>query len=166
MAYKTIKLKKYSDVIEEMIATAVAITPGMLVEQFYSGSSPRVRAHANAGQNAVPMFALEDELQGKGIDDNYAVSAKIQVWIPNRGDQVYAILADGKEVDIGDFLESDGNGFLQPHTPDTGSSAEATTNYTNQIVAIALEHLDTSGASTDSSEAPLVLAKRIRVRII
>lgn len=161
--YNTIKIKKYTNVIEEIKSTAALITPGMLLEQHSDGY---VRAHATAGGNAIPMFALEDELQGKEITDQYAVSTLVQVWIPNRGDQVYAILADGNEVEIGSFLESDGNGFLQLHAVDTASSQEAFTSYTNQIVAVSLEHKDTSGGSTDSSEAPIALGKRLKVRII
>ena len=166
MAYKTIKLKKYSDIIEEITATAAAITPGMLVEQFYSGTSFRVRAHSNAAQNALPMFALEDELQGKGINDNYPVSAKIQVWIPNRGDQVYAILADGESVVIGDFLESNGAGLLQKHVEDIDSSAMENTIYSNVIVAQALETINISTSSGLESSGDLGYDKRIRVRII
>jgi len=162
--YATIKLTKYVDIIEEIKSTAVAITPGMLLER--DSTAGYVKAHATAGGNVVPMFALEDELQGKEITDNYAVSTMIQVWIPRRGDKVYAILADSNEVSIGDFLESAGNGFLQKHSVDTASSQEAFTSYTNQIVAIALEHKDTSGASTTSSESPIALAKRIKVMIV
>ena len=78
MAFNTIKLKKYSDVIEEMIADA-AIYPGMVVEM---DSAAKVKVHATAGGNVVPvMVALEDELQGKGIDDAYATNDKVQVWI-------------------------------------------------------------------------------------
>ena len=162
--YNTIKIKKYTNVIEEILSTAVAITPGMLLE--LDSTAGYVKAHATAGGNAIPMFALEDELQGKEITDQYAVSTLVQVWIPNRGDQVYAILADGNEVEIGSFLESDGNGFLQLHSVDTASSQEAFTSYTNQIVAVSLEHKDSSGGSTDSSESPIALAKRLKVRIV
>ena len=161
----TIKLKKYSDVIEEILSTSgAAITPGMLLE--LDSTAGYVKHHETAGGNALPMFALEDELQGKEITDQYAVSTLVQVWIPYRGDQVYAILADDNEVEIGDFLESDGNGFLQLHAADTASSAEASTSYTNQIVAVALEAVDTLNSSADSSGAPLALAKRIKVRIV
>jgi len=162
--YNTIKIKKYADVVEEILATAVAIIPGMLLEQ--AATTGYVQAHSTAGGNAYPMFALEDELQGKEITDAYAVSTLVQVWFPGRGDQVYAILADGNEVEIGSFLESNGAGFLQLHAVDTASSQEAFTSYTNQIVAVSLEHKDTSGASTTSSESPIVLAKRLKVRIV
>jgi len=166
MAYKTIKLKKWQDVIEEITAGG-AITPGMLL---LLNSSGEVIAHNLAGQNAIPMFALEDELQGNGINDAYADNDKVQVWFPGRGDQVYAILADGNSVAIGDYLESDGSGMLQKHTADTESfeSAEAgeITVYPLQIVAQALEAIDIDDSSGAESSGDLGYDKRIRVRIV
>ena len=159
MSYKTIKIKKYSDNIDERDA-ASAITPGMLIELDSNG---KVQAHANAGQNAFPLFALEDELQGNSIDDDYAADNKVQCWIPYRGDEVNAIVADGNTISIGDQLESDGNGYLQAHSADSAGAVE----YPNSVVAVALEAVDTSGSSgTESSDSTLGFAKRIRVRVV
>lgn len=108
MAKNTIKLKKYSDVIEEFVAGA-AITPGMLVALNASGA---VIPHGEAAGNAIPMFALEDELQGKTIDDAYAAGDPVQVWVAGRGDIVNAIA--GAQIAAGDFLVSDGTGKLEP----------------------------------------------------
>jgi hypothetical protein len=139
MAKNTIKLKKYLDVVNEFTATAVAITPGMLLELT---SAELVQAHSTEGGPVLPMFALEDELQGKGITDNYAVSAKIQVWTAVRGEEVYALLADGEDVAVGDFLISDGTGKLKAATAD--SSAVVVEEFP---IAIALEAVDMSGSS-------------------
>jgi len=108
MVYKTVKVKKYSDVIEEFVA-AGAITPGMLLELDSNGE---VAPHSEAGGSAYPLFALEDELQGKGIDDNYAADDQVQVWLPGRGDIVNALVS-GVDVAIGDFLMSAGDGSLE-----------------------------------------------------
>lgn len=159
MALKSIKIKNYSDINEEYVATAVAILPGTLLQ---IDSSANVKAHATAGGNVLPMFACEDELQGDGIDDAYAASAKIQCWIPGRGDIVLAILADDEDVSIGDYLESNGAGLLQAHTVDASNAY----NVTNQIVGQALEALDLLNSSADSSIAPLVLGSRIKVRLV
>ena len=139
MAFNSIKLKNYSDHIEELIA-AGTITPGMLVER---DSSNEVQAHSTAAGNAMPMFALEDSLQGEDIDTDYAADDPVQVWVPFRGDQVYAILADGNNVTNGDWLESDGNGYLQVHEADSGTGAIVPMG----IVAQALEDLDLSDSS-------------------
>jgi len=138
----TIKVKKYSDIIEEYEA-ATAITPGMLLE---FNSAGKVGVHSTASGLAERIFALEDELQGKGIDDDYAVEDRVQCWFAGRGDQVYAIVGDGQTIAVGDFLESLGDGTLQKAaTP--GAS----------VVGVALEAADTSGALTSA---------RIVIRVI
>ena len=173
MAYSrdkaTIKLKKYLDIINEYDAEA-AIIPGELIQLNSNGN---VEVHDVAGGNLLHMFALEDELQGKGIDDAYAAEDKVQCWVAVRGEEVYAILADGQDIAIGDFLESNGAGELQLHTPDTADSDDTITVYSNQIVGISLEDIDLSGSSGeessgggyDSSTDPLGYNRRIKIRI-
>lgn len=161
MAYNTIKVKKYSDVIEEKVASA-AITPGMLL---IIESTGKVKAHNQADMDVFPIFALEDELQGKGIDDAYAANDPVQCWIPYRGDIVNAILADGQKVVIGDPLTSDGYGRLKKHVTDTGASTVPWTVYPEQIVGYAAEALDLSGSSGAEVSGPLGYHKRLLVRI-
>lgn len=157
----SIIIKCYTKVQEEYTATAVAIKPGYLLEM---ASATTVQAHSTAEGNALPMFALEDELQGKAITADYAVSSKIQCWIPRRGDIVYAYLADGQTVAVGDFLESNGAGALQKHVSETESweSADpgAITVPPNPIVGQAIEAVDLSGS------ANLSALGRIQVRVI
>lgn len=157
MAKNTIKLKNYSDVMEEYVATAYTITPGHLVQLENTG---KIQKHGNAAQNVLPpMFACEDELQGKSIDDAYVASSRVQVWIPYRGDQVYALLADGQNVVIGDALESAGDGTLQKHVADVDASNDSTTIYGNVIVGVALEAVDLTASANTT-------AGRIMIRII
>ena len=161
--YQTIKVKKYSDVIEEFVA-ASAITPGMLVQLISAGT---VQAHANADRDAFPMFALENELIGAGIDTAYAATAIVPCWIPQRGDIVNAILADGQNVSIGDPLVSDGYGRLKKHVTDVGASAaELVSIYPLQIVGFAAEALNLSGSSGAEVVGPLGYHKRLAVRIV
>ena len=160
MAYNTVKVKKYSDNIQEFVA-AEAISPGMLVEQ--TPAAATLRKHATEGGNVVPiMFALEDELQGKGLADAYAVGAVVQVWIPYRGDVVYAQLEDEQEIAIGDELESNGAGFLQAHVADPGDSTVGSVQ--NAIVGVALEKLELSSlAGSESSSSPTRQFLKVRI---
>lgn len=103
----TVKVKKYSDVIEELVAGGT-ITPGMLLD---ISATNTVTAATGAG--TLPVFALEDELQGKGIDNNYASGDPVQCWIPYRGDVVNAILKAGKKTAIGTPVASNGDGKLK-----------------------------------------------------
>ena len=159
----SIILKDYSSVREEFTATAVVIIPGTLLEETSAGL---VQVHSGASNPVLPMFALEDEAQGNGIDASYLVSNKVQAWIPQRGDEVQAVLADGENVVIGDFLESNGAGYLQKWVADAVVSAGAPVQI-NSIVGIALEAIDLSGsAGTKTSVAPLGYNKRIQIRVI
>lgn len=167
MAQKSVVIKNYLNIVEEYVAVA-AITPGMLVEFTSAGE---VQAHSTAQGNAIPMFAKENELEGQGLADAYAEDDQVQVWIPQRGDQVYAILADGQSVAIGDFLESNGAGYLQKHVSDVESFESnepgAITVYPNAIVAQALEAVDISDSSgAESENADLNWNQRIKVRIV
>lgn len=136
MAKNTIKIKKHNDVIEERVAAAT-ITPGMLIELT---SADKVQAHSvSGGPVTPPMFALEDELQGNGITDNYVADNVVQIWVAGRGDQVYALLADGENASIGEKLVSNGDGYLKCASGDSGTD--------EAFVAIALEAVDRSTSS-------------------
>jgi hypothetical protein len=159
--YNTIKLKKYQDIIEEY-AAAATITPGNLIELTSAGT---VQNHSTSGGNALPMFALEDELQGKGIEDDYASGDKVQVWVAQRGEIVYARLAVDENVSIGDFLESNGDGCLKKHTAFAHTGSEEITLYAQPIVGQVLEAQDLSGLS--GSESSLVANTQfVKVRIL
>jgi len=163
MAYNTVKLKNYSDVFFEGEANA-ALSPGMLCEIMSTG---KYRKHAGAGKDAIPIFALENYLEGKGITDAYAAADRVQFWIPGRGDEVYAQIADEQNIAIGDFLISNGAGFLTKYSPESWESndaQQANTIYSNCIVAQALEALDLSGLSAaGSSDAPAKQFLKVRI---
>ena len=151
MSINTITLKNYSNVYEEYKAGS-AIIPGQLLLLDDDGT---VKAHDDDAPAAcLPMFAIEDALQGKGIDDAFTKDDPVRVWVPYRGDVVYAILEDGADVKIGDFLESNGAGYLQKFT-------------SGHVVGVALDTLDLSGSSgEESSIGTLGFNKRIRVRVV
>ena len=105
--YKTIKVKKYSDVIEEfVVAEEKTIAPGMVVKLTANGE-------VEPGGSALLMVALEDELQGKGIDDAYVAGDPVQVWIHYRGDIFNGI---GSGLTVGTFVEADTDGKLVTHS--------------------------------------------------
>lgn len=156
MIFNTIKLKRYLHIQEEYKATAVAIIPGHLIELTSAGL---VQKHATAGGNVLPMFAIEDALQGHDIDTAYDVSSQIQCWIPTRGDIVNAILADEETVAIGDFLVSAGGGELKKFA--AASSATVVEIASAAIIGVAVTALN-----LNSSSAATLAATRIQVRII
>ena len=152
MVKNTIKLKKYSDIIEEYpVATAKTVTPGMLIEMTSTGA---IQPHSSAGKFAEKIFALENELEGGNIDTAYAAGDQTQCWVPGRGDQVYAFLADNESASIGSVLESNGAGALQVASVETASGI----TYPGSVVAVALEAIDTTNSA--------VATARIAVRIV
>lgn len=140
----TIKLKKYVDVINEYEA-GNTIIPGQLVQVVSDGT---VQPHGTAGGVAEKAFALEDELQGKGIDDAYAEGDRVQVMYARPGDEVYAFLKEGSSITVGEFLESAGDGSLQKY-------GTATAVETLFPIAVSLDTVATAPANA-----------RIRIRIV
>jgi hypothetical protein len=151
MAYKTIVIAGTPH-MKEYTANA-AITPGHLVELMTTGN---VRVHANAGATAQRVFALEDDNQGNEIDDAYTADNVCRVGIMRPGDEVFAILANGENAAIGNFLESEGDGTLRVVDADASAGAIAV----QSIVGVALEAVDMSSSSAADPSG------RIRIEIV
>ena len=145
-ANKTIVLIGHG--IRSEAVAAAAITPGHLVELASTG---KVQVHGTANGIGEKAFAVEDDLQGKTIEDAYSADDIVQYNVMKPGEVVNAILANGQNASIGDKLLSAGDGTLQAVTSDATEDA---------FVCVALEALDLSGSSgADPASA------RIKVRI-
>jgi len=145
---KTILVKgSATEVRVEGTLTAVAVTPGALLER--TSTADQFQAHSSADAPHQSMFAVEDELQGNEIGDNYAASARVQVHIAQRGDVVNALLANGEVTVIGDVMISNGDGNLK--VLDTDSSANATTEHPVGVVLNVLDFSDSSLADPTSN---------------
>lgn len=120
-----------------------AITPGMLLK---TNSSGNVIPHNVAGGPAENAFALEDALQGRTIEDDYAIGELVQVGIQQPGDVVFGWLAAGETASPGDLLVSNGDGTLKVRTG------------TDIAKAVALEAVDLTDTGAENA--------RIRIRIL
>ena len=112
MSYKTIKLKKYGDIINEYPAGGT-ILPG---SQVTLNSDGQVIVNATAGGPAPGNFALEDELQGKTTRDAYSTGDSVQVWSVQPGEEVLALVDDAFDPDVGAILEPAAGGELRAHS--------------------------------------------------
>jgi len=132
---KSILIKEAVTVNIEAVASGV-VSPGFLVERT-NAAVDTVQAHSSAaGANAQVLVALEDELQGNGIDVDYASTDRIpHIRHFRAGDQFLATIDDGETITKGDFLESAGNGKLQKYT-------------SGKAIAVALATIDMSDSST------------------
>lgn len=127
----------------EELRAAATITPGMLLDTNSAGSAI---PHGTAGGRAENMFALEDALQGRTIDDDYASGELVQVGIARSGDVVFGWLNTGEQCSPDDFLASNGDGTLRVVT---GS---------DNAIGKALEAIDLTDTGAENG--------RVRVRIL
>lgn len=117
MANKIVLKTREGVTTEYALDAGVDITPGMLIEL---ASATEVKPHATAGGDASPKFALSVEMDGRGIDDDYAEDGEaIDSYFAKSGEWINALLADGEDVAAGVLLESDGAGALAEYTPTT-----------------------------------------------
>jgi hypothetical protein len=94
--------------------SAAGLTPGHVVERT---SADLFQKHSAAKGIVAPfMVAVEDDLQGKDVDDAYGSGVLVQANVLRAGDEANVFLAAGENVVIGDKLESDGAGCLQKYT--------------------------------------------------
>lgn len=89
--------------------TDEAVSPGHLIEK---GGGQDVQKHSSANGNALPRFALENDLVGDDIDDDYASGETVQYAVFTTGEEVQAWLAYGENVSEGAALTSAGDGTL------------------------------------------------------
>lgn len=135
-----------------------AITPGELVS---INSSNQYIRHDVAAGNARKIFAVEDDLQGNDIDDDYITLNQVQANVMKSGEEVQAWLAILENVAIGDPLVSAGNGQLQAYVAPVdveGSPLFTQTHDSNVIVAYALEAVDLSTSGTPKSRIDVEIA--------
>jgi len=140
MASKTIWLK--GDGLVKEANAGGAITPGHLV---FIATDGDVEVHGTAAVNAIPAFALEADFIGKGIDVAYAAGERVQYLMPQRGAEIFALVAaSAAAIVIGDYLESAGDGTVRILT-----AAAATSEAARQsVVARAIEAVDNSGGGS------------------
>jgi len=87
---------------------AGAISPGHLIE----GPDTDLVVHATAAENALPKFAIENEVVGGGLGTDYADNDTVLYAVCPPGTIVYAI-ADGTGLTAEDLVESNGDGTFQ-----------------------------------------------------
>jgi hypothetical protein len=105
---RTIVLKGHGHHDEGRCGTA--ISPGMAVEMAADGEfDPTVSAQAAALKGGLKV-AKEDALQGKTIDDAYAVGDVLFYYEPEPGDVIHALVKAAANIAVGDKLVVEGGG--------------------------------------------------------
>lgn len=111
---------------------ASAVSPGELVQLNSTGLALR---HATALARAAPMFAIENEIFGKGVEVDYAAGDRVLIEHCDSGMEVNVMIpANAAAIVIGDYLESAGDGTLRKKT--TGVElAQAVESFNNSAIA-------------------------------
>jgi hypothetical protein len=94
---------------EEYQAGEAGIYPGMLLSV---NSDNKVIKHASSGAVAERLFAAENALFGKDVDDVYANADTVNCMLGQRGTVINAKLVAGINYTVGMKLISDGYGRL------------------------------------------------------
>lgn len=145
MSDNMIQLK--GEFIRKELPAAAAITPGHLVER---DSSNEFAVHSDAAGLHGSAFAVENELEGNTILDDYVAGERVQVNYQVKGNEVMALLSPdlaGTPVVIGDFLESNGDGDLR-----------LMSGTDQQPVGVALEAVDLTASGDVSTPIKIEIA--------
>ena len=121
---------KGSGIRKEAEAAGV-IVPGHILELTSTGT---VQAVSAADDHVQMRVAVENEVIGNGVDDNYASGDWVLFEVLERGAEFYAVVAAGAAaITWGDFLNVKADGTVL-------TAVDASANR-----AVALESVDNSG---------------------
>lgn len=149
---KTIVLKGAEHCIQHEGTAGGAITPGMLV---MLNSSGLIVVHNGDVAGGPPLgIALEDDAQGRGIDDAYDATTHKNVRYVSltRGAEFYGWLADNVNAAVAANLGSNGDGTLDLGVTTSPAVLEP-------VYGVALEAVDTTGS-------PAATPVRIKFRAV
>jgi len=143
MARNTINQRTVGDEIKDEAIAAAIIAPGNLIEVVNNAGVIEVQNHSTSDGIAAPTVAVEDDLQGNDINDNYAAAARVQYLHFRAGERALMHLANGENAVIGDFLSSNGDGTLQVST--------------TLSIGIAKENIDMSDSSGADPDGTIIV---------
>jgi hypothetical protein len=102
---------------DEQKTASETLKAGHLIEI----SSGQWRKHAGAALNAPPIFAMERDELGTGMETTYASGDRVKAGRFKKGDKVSCRIASGQNIADGDYLESAGNGTLKKVATDAAT---------------------------------------------
>lgn len=120
---------------EDNAAADGTIKPGHLI--VLDGNGEWIRHNVTSAAAVAPVFALEREEMGQGIDVLYNEGDYVKAGHFANGDRVNALIASGQNIAKGGRLESAGNGTLRA----------ATTGF---VIAVATRAVDNSAGPGDA----------------
>ena len=129
---------------EEYEAGEAGIYLGMLLQV---QSDNTVDMHDAVGGRCSALFAEEDALQGKTVDDVYTIANSVMCILPGLGCEVCALIQDGQDLAQGDPVVSAGDGTL------IGLGTADSEGVDYFVIGYMCEALDLSGSADDNGLA-------------
>lgn len=118
-----------------------ASVPGMLVKL---GSNGKYVVHATEFGDGELLVVGVDSFRGRDLSETvYADTDRIFIHTPKRGDLFLALLKDGQNVVVGDYLVSKGDGTFRK------TAAPAADAITPKVFAVVMDALDASAAGAN-----------------
>lgn len=108
MAYTRIHNK--GDWRHEELVAAGAVTPGMLLEVTTAGKG---QAHSSEGGRSERLIAIEDALQGNGVDTAYSAADILSIAVAEPGSVFNLLMESGNDGAPGAEVISAGNGKVK-----------------------------------------------------
>lgn len=125
-------LLKGAPPVKEALAGGT-ITPGHLITRNSAGAV----VVAGAASEGLPLFAMENDVVGKGISTDYASGEQVQFVVGQSGDEINALVpAAAAAIVIGDLMQAGAGGTVIKRTA------------TNKIFGIARAALDNSAGGS------------------
>ncbi len=122
-------------------ANSALIYPGMLID---IDANDEVAPHSVVGGKNLALFAAEDALQGKTIATIYEDDSIVTCYQFPQGSEVFALIADGQDLEIGDPVMSNGAGLLIALADASGADAD-------WIIGYMMETADLTGSDTENT---------------
>jgi len=122
-----------ANLIDDKAAYTATIKPGMLVEMVNDAGTAKWQPHSSAAGQPPMFVALEDAIWGAdyisstvgnrgSVDTLYAAGQIVPVAALRTGNKFWGLIPSGQNVNVGDALQSNGDGKLKAATASTAAA--------------------------------------------
>lgn len=102
---------------------SAAITPGWIIELHDNTNVLAWRPHGTDSEQVSTAVALDRPENNDTIDDDYSIADTVKAAWLSPGAVFFGVIPSGQDIQVGEFLQSNGDGKLK-----TASATTATAN--------------------------------------
>lgn len=108
----TIHLGGDGVLVNDLVAIET-ITPGMIIERQNDSGTLKFGVQDTASEDCARIFALNQSMLNKGVDDNYAAGDLVEAIVAKPGCVIWGLIASGQNITQGQYLEAAGDGTFK-----------------------------------------------------